>query len=298
MEYTIKRKERNIISYGTMISLPKIFLALPFFNTKRSGNQYNELTIKKFQNLNNIELKAENLSIFNDFEYFLFIYKEMIRTRSKTVEFNNNDMLDKLQVAKNHRTTYYKDYVASVKKMASTNFSYEEEKASKGFSFFASRKITREKSSFVFTDEFVEFFNNIPELYEIDFRILAKLKNEHQRILYVMYVCNRKGEVNYFSVDMLKKRFLVSDKIPDKTFIYKIRQANIALEKLTLIEGFEEEKEVSTVKGKKVVGRVTEKFKVKYSYESLYMKKKKEEKKEEKKTDFSAFDDEENKFIN
>ena len=90
--------------------------------------------------------------------------------------------------------------------------------------------------------------------------MLSLLTNEYQRILYVLYVCNRRNKTNYFSVDMLKERFRISDKMPCKTFIMKIRKANEALHEMGLIEGFTEDK----------TNRVTTRFLVDYSYKSLY----------------------------
>lgn len=270
MNYEINAKERKIYSLDEFVSVPKVFLALPFFNTKRAADQYNDIKISKFQNLKNIKLKALNMSIFNDFEYFLFIYKKMIKGRSKIVEFDNNEMLDELRVSKNHRTTYFNDYFDSIEKMSTMIFQYEQDKKRKGFSFFNSYSVDRKSSRFEFSDNFVMFFNDLRELYEIDFKVLSTLKNEHQRILYVLYICNRMNKINVFSVEMLKQRFLVG-KTEDKKFIYKIRQANEELKKLGLISGFEEEKD----------GRKTTAFKVEYSYAKLYKKKK----------DLSGFED-------
>ncbi|MGS8279594.1 hypothetical protein [Pseudomonas juntendi] len=271
MQYDIIAKERNIYSRSDFISVPKVFLALPFFNTKRAAGQFNDIRISKFQDLKNIKLKALNMSIFNDFEYFLFIYKKMIKGRSRIVEFENNDMLDELHVAKNHRTMYFNDYFDSIEKMSTMVFQYEQDKKRKGFSFFTSYTVDRKSSRFEFSEPFVEFFNDLRELYEIDFRVLAKLKNEYQRILYVLYVCNRMNKINVFSVESLKQRFLVGT-TEDKKFVFKVRKANEELKKLNLISGFTEEKNG---------GRKTIAFKIDYSYSSLYMKKK----------DLSAFND-------
>ncbi|EPH3228906.1 hypothetical protein PVD02_004190 [Pseudomonas aeruginosa] len=170
MNYEINAKERKIYSLDEFVSVPKVFLALPFFNTKRAADQYNDIKISKFQNLKNIKLKALNMSIFNDFEYFLFIYKKMIKGRSKVVEFDNNEMLDELRVSKNHRTTYFNDYFDSIEKMSTMIFQYEQDKKRKGFSFFNSYSVDRKSSRFEFSDNFVMFFNDLRELYEIDLR--------------------------------------------------------------------------------------------------------------------------------
>ncbi|EEJ3186306.1 replication initiation protein [Salmonella enterica subsp. enterica] len=272
MNYEIIKKERKIYTLDEFVSVPKVFLALPFFNTKRAADQFNDIQIGKFQDMKNIKLKALNMSIFNDFEYFLFIYKTMLKTRSKVIEFDNNEMLDKLQVAKNHRTTYFNDYFNSIEKMSTMIFQYEQDKARKGFSFFTSYSVDRKKSRFEFSDQFVSFFNDLRELYEIDFRVLSKLKTEYQRILYVLYVCNRMNKINVFSIEMLKQRFLV-DKTEDKKFIFNVRKANEELKLLGLISSFEEEKE----------GRKTTAFKIEYNYKKLYQR--------SDKNDFSGFED-------
>jgi hypothetical protein len=88
---------------------------------------------------------------------------------------------------------------------------------------------------------------------------------------------------NHFSVDMLKERFNInSEKMPDKTFIKSIRDANNDLVFLGLITGFKEIKELDNQGKNNSPKKPTEKFEVDYSYKSLYPKVEELEKLKEK----------------
>lgn len=270
MKYEIKSKSRKIHTLDNFVSVPKVFLALPFFNTKRAVQEtYDTIKIPKFQNMTDICLNSLNMSIFNDFDYFLYIYKKMIKARSRSIEFDNNEMFRELGVKTEHRSMYYKDYCNSIFKLKTINFNFTKDKAQIGFVFFSDSNITRQKTKLVFSEGFVNFFNDLRELYEIDFDILRDLKNEYQRILYILYVCNRMNKINVFSMDFLKERFqLDSLKMPEKTFAFKIRKANKELVDMKLIDGFKEVKE-SDKKNAKTIS-----YRVEYSYAKLYRRKK------------------------
>jgi hypothetical protein len=202
--------------------------------------------------------------------------------------------MNDFDVKTSHRSMYFSIFKQSIRKLNKINIEYEEETedgTKMVFLNFITGELTKKGGKIEVSKRFIEFFGSLKELYEIDTKMLSLLTNEYQRILYVLYVCNRRNKTNYFSIKMLKERFRISDKMPDKTFIMKIRKANEALQEMGLIEGFNEEK----------ANRATTRFLVDYSYNSLYkdFKEKKEiaekikvskaEKKAVKKLNLDAF---------
>lgn len=297
MSSIIKGKSRKIHTLNEFTSVPKIFLAFPIFNTVKSPDEsLNGIKIPRYLNMRDVCISYTNLTMFNDFEVFLFILRKVLKSNSLSIEFETFEIMNELRVEKNQRPIYFDIFSKSIEKLSKINIHYEEkvnDVKNKVFFNFISGSMNKEKSQIEVNKRFVDFFNGLEFLYEIDTKTLSSLNNEYQRMLYVLYVCNRKNDVNFFSVDFLKERFRITDKMPEKIFIFKIREANKALQEKGLIEDFEEAKKVKTVKGKEVVTRVTDKFKVKYSYKTLYQRKPKT-----KKTDISAFDSEDNQFIN
>ncbi|WP_136477736.1 replication initiation protein [Pseudomonas sp. DG56-2] len=269
MEYIITRKERRIASLEHFISLPKIFLALPFFTPKNTTSQESHITVAKFGELKDIKLKSVNLSVITDFEVFLFLMKKAYEKKSNTFEFDNFEIYDYLKIKSNHRDTFFKSVYLNLveEKLSSIDVSYSKkndaETSRYGFKFIEYRKVSKKKTSVRLSKEFIEFFNGLEDLYEISRRVLNLLSNEYQRILYILYICNRRNTTNYFSVDDLRKRFSVTEKMPNKTFVMKIRDANKALQALGFISGFKEDK------GEKANGP-TIRFLVDYTYKTLY----------------------------
>ena len=141
-----------------------------------------------------------------------------------------------------------------------------------GFKFIEYRQVNKKTTKIRLSKEFIEFFNELEYLYDIPLDFLDLLKNEYQRILYILYVCNRKNETNFFSLEDLRKRFNVSETTLDKTVSMNIRKANDALLELGIITKYEEVKETVTVKGKTITKKngKTVTFKVDYTYKTLY----------------------------
>ena len=277
MKYSLKTKERKVFALSTFVSVPKAFLALPLFNVfNQSEEVADKITIPKYQNMRDIVMNSTSLTIFNDFEFFLFILRKVINSNSTEIEFATKELMDDLKIANNQRPNYLRIFQASMIKLGQINVSYKEIRDDKivavVFSFIEG-ELEKDKCKISVSKRFIEFFGSLKELYEIDPRILSKLTNEYQRMLYVLYVCNRRNDVNYFSVEMLKQRFRInSEKMPDKTFVMKIRKANVALQKMGFIEGFTE-----TKKEPEKLRSQTVRFNVSYSYKTLYRKDKKKD---------------------
>lgn len=296
MKYILKEngKEKEVFKLKGYVSVPRIFLALPLFNTINAHKEPRGFEIAKNHNAKNIHIASTSLTIFNDFEVFLFILRKVYSSKSNEFEFTLDEIMNDFDVKTSHRTMYFSIFKQSIRKLNKINIEYEEE-TEEGtktvFLNFITGELTKKGGKIEVSKRFIEFFGSLKELYEIDTKMLSLLTNEYQRILYVLYVCNRRNKTNYFSVEMLKERFRISDKIPDKTFVMKIRKANEALQEMGLIEGFNEEK----------ANRATTRFLVDYSYNSLYknFKEKKEiaekikvskaEKKAVKKLNLDAF---------
>ncbi|HEJ6524390.1 RepB family plasmid replication initiator protein [Pseudomonas aeruginosa] len=296
MKYILKEngKEKEVFKLKGYVSVPRIFLALPLFNTINAHKEPRGFEIAKNHNAKNIHIASTSLTIFNDFEVFLFILRKVYSSKSNEFEFTLDEIMNDFDVKTSHRTMYFSIFKQSIRKLNKINIEYEEE-TEEGtktvFLNFITGELTKKGGKIEVSKRFIEFFGSLKELYEIDTKMLSLLTNEYQRILYVLYVCNRRNKTNYFSVEMLKERFRISDKMPDKTFVMKIRKANEALQEMGLIEGFNEEK----------ANRATTRFLVDYSYNSLYknFKEKKEiaekikvskaEKKAVKKLNLDAF---------
>ncbi|MCE0958033.1 hypothetical protein [Pseudomonas putida] len=270
MKYSLKTKERKVFALSTFVSVPKAFLALPLFNVANQSEEVaDKITIPKYQNMRDIVMNSTSLTMFNDFEFFLFILRKVINSNCTDIEFETKELMDDLKIANNQRPNYLKIFQASMIKLGQINVSYKEKRNDKIVSVvfsFIEGELEKDKCTISVSKRFIEFFGSLKELYEIDPRILGRLTNEYQRMLYVLYVCNRRNDVNYFSVEMLKQRFRInSEKMPDKTFVMKIRKANIALQKMGFIEGFSE-----TKKEPDKLRSQTIRFDVSYSYKTLY----------------------------
>ncbi|HGE2360450.1 TPA: hypothetical protein ACGJRP_003486 [Pseudomonas aeruginosa] len=270
MEYIINSKEKKVATLERYISVPKLFLALPFFTPRNSAATEKYIEVAKFSDLKNIKLRSVNLSVIRDFEVFLFLMKKAYQKKSNTFEFDNLEIFKLLKIKPNHRDSFIKDVYINLieEKLSSIDVSYtkKEDALNKrfGFKFIEYRAVDKKTTKIRLSKEFIEFFNELEYLYDIPLDILDLLSNEYQRILYILYVCNRKNATNFFTVGDLKKRFNVSSKTPDKTFVMNIRKANNSLFDLGLITKFEEEKEEGKKNGKTVT------FKVDYTYKTLY----------------------------
>ncbi len=278
MEYIITTKERKVATLESYISVPKLFLALPFFTPKNSASTESHIKVKEFGELRDIKLKSVNLSVIRDFEVFLFLMKKAYRKKSNTFEFDNSEIFKLLKIKSNHRDSFIKDVYINLieEKLSSIDVSYtkKEDLLSKrtGFKFIEFREVDKKTTKIRLSKEFIEFFNELEYLYDIPLEILDLLSNEYQRILYILYICNRKNATNFFTVEELRKRFNISKKTPEKTFVMNIRKANDALIFLEMITKYEEVKETVVKDGKKVTKKngKTLTFKVDYTYKTLY----------------------------
>lgn len=270
MEYIITEKKRKIATLETYISVPKLFLALPFFTPKNSASTESHIEVKEFEELRKIKFKSVNLSVIRDFEIFLFLMKKAYLKKSNTFEFDNAEIFKLLNISPNHRDSFIKDVYTNLieEKLSSIDVSYSKKEDGLsnryGFKFIEFRKVNKKTTTIRLSKEFIDFFNELEYLYDIPKDILKLLKSEYQRILYIMYICNRKNATNHFGVADLRKRFNVSTKTLDKTFVMRIRQANDALLELGLITKYEEVKEPGKIAGKTLT------FKVDYTYKTLY----------------------------
>ncbi|MER2019592.1 replication initiation protein [Pseudomonas simiae] len=282
MEYNLKEikgsngKPRKVRSLKTFTSVPRLFLILPLFNIiNGSENRDEPITVPKHQNTRNIEIKNAQLTIDNDFDVFLFILRKVFRSNSTSIEFSTSEMMDELNIEKVSRAQYLKTFIKSVKRLSNIHVEYEERingEWQHTFFNFIEGRLTKSKGTIEVSKFFIEFFGNLKELYEINPEILSLL-NKYQRILYVLYVCNRMSTTNYFSVDRLKERFNInSDKMPEKQFIKKIRDTNKELQELGLILGFKEIKALDKDGKKDNPRQPTVQFDVDYTYKSLYPK--------------------------
>lgn len=298
MKYILKEngKEKEVFKLKGYVSVPRIFLALPLFNTINAHKEPKGFEIAKNHNARNIHIASTSLTIFNDFEVFLFILRKVYSSKSNEFEFTLDEIMNDFDVKTSHRSMYFSIFKQSIRKLNKINIEYEEETedgTKTVFLNFITGEMTKKGGKIEVSKRFIDFFGSLKELYEIDTKMLSLLTNEYQRILYVLYVCNRRNKTNYFSIEMLKERFRISDKMPSKTFAMKIRKANAALQEMGLIEGFIEEK----------ANRATTRFLVDYSYNSLYkdfkekkviaekMKVTNAEKKAVKKLNLDAFND-------
>lgn len=270
MEYIITTKKRKVATLENYISVPKLFLALPFFTPKNSTSTESIIKVEKFGELKDIKMKSVNLSVIRDFEVFLFLMKKAYLKKSNTFKFDNDEIYKLLNIEANHRDSFIKDVFINMieEKLSSIDISYTKNEngisTRAGFKFIEYRQVDKKTTSIRLSKEFIEFFNELEYLYDIPLEILALLRNEYQRILYILYVCNRKNATNFFTVEDLRKRFNVSNKMLDKTFVMNIRKANDSLLALGLITKYEEDKEGGKKNGK------TTTFKVDYTYKTLY----------------------------
>lgn len=282
MEYNLKEikdgngKPRKVRALKTFTSVPRLFLILPLFNIiNGSENRDEPITVPKHQNTRNIEIKNAQLTIDNDFDVFLFILRKVFRSNSTSIEFSTSEMMDELNIEKVCRAQYLKTFIKSVKRLSNIHVEYEERingEWQHTFFNFIEGRLTKSKGTIEVSKFFIEFFGSLKELYEINPEILSLL-NKYQRILYVLYVCNRMSTTNYFTVDRLKERFNInSDKMPEKQFIKKIRDTNKELQELGLIMGFKEIKALDKDGKKDNPRQPTVQFDVDYTYKSLYPK--------------------------
>ncbi|HHJ1299336.1 TPA: RepB family plasmid replication initiator protein [Pseudomonas sp. H2] len=298
MKYILKEngKEKEVFKLKGYVSVPRIFLALPLFNTVNAHKEPKGFEIAQNHNAKNIHIASTSLTIFNDFEVFLFILRKVYSSKSNEFEFTLDEIMNDFDVKISHRSMYFSIFKQSIRKLNKINIEYEEETEDgikTVFLNFITGELTKKGGKIEVSKRFIDFFGSLKELYEIDTKMLSLLTNEYQRILYVLYICNRRNKTNYFSIKMLKERFRISDKMPSKMFVMKIRKANEALQEMGLIEGFKEEK----------ANRATTRFLVDYSYKSLYkdfankkaiaekMKVSNAEKKAVKKLNLDAFND-------
>lgn len=279
-------KERKTHTLPHYTSVPKAFLSLPIFNTTKTESVLKEIQIKNYsKSVRNVEINIAKLTVFSDLELFLFLLRKAVKCGSNRFDFSTSEMMDELGIDANQRPTYFKIFCLSMKNLSKLNIAYElkEDGEWKNVVFsFINGKLGKNKCSVEISALFIEFFNDLKELYDINIEVLKELKGEYQRILYLLYICNRMNKVNKFSVDFLKERFQLSHlKMDEKKFVYKIREANRELQAMKLIEGFSEAKESDKYNAK------TTAFNVCYSYVSLYRIKKGNKNKK----DISAFAD-------
>lgn len=243
---------------------------LPLFNViNHSENLDEPIKVSKHQNTRNIEIRNAQLTIEKDFDIFLFILRKVLNSKSTSIEFSTKEMMDELKIEKVNRAQYLKTFIKSVRRLSNIHVEYEERINGEWrhtFFSFLDGQLTKTKGRIEVSKFFIEFFGNLKELYEINPEILSVL-SKYQRILYVLYVCNKMSTTNYFSVDMLKERFNInSDKMPDKQFIKKIRDTNKELQKLGLISGFKEIKALDKDGKKDNPRQPTVQFDVDYTY--------------------------------
>lgn len=301
MKIKTTTKQRKVFTAENFVSVPKSFLVTPFFNSVRTGDSYNIFEIPKYFQYKDLKFKSETLSIFNDFDIFLFIVKETVRQKNNEIEFYFDDLAKFLGIEANHKDTYFKRYCETISKLEQIQviFYLNEVRHNLRFLLKSPEQDKNKKLKLVVDKDYLAFFDGINELYDVSRLVLKGLKSDYQRILYLLYVTNRANKENHFSVDILKFRFQIPESMADRKFIFNVRKANKALKDKGLIEDFSE-----VQKGGKTVS-----FKVKYSYETLYPKKtdisgfndkkskpEKEEKKEEAKEDQSTVEDEEEFF--
>ncbi|HIE4835781.1 hypothetical protein ABZQ92_18545 [Pseudomonas aeruginosa] len=270
MEYIITTKTKKVATLERYISVPKLFLALPFFTPKNTVSSEKYIEVAKFGELRKIKLRSVNLSVIRDFAVFLFLMKKAYQKKSNTFEFDNTEIFSLLKIKPNHRDSFIKDVYINLieEKLSSIDVSYTKKDDALnrrfGFKFIEFRAVDKKTTKIRLSKEFIEFFNELEYLYDVPMDILDLLTNEYQRILYIMYVCNRRNATNFFTVEELKKRFNVSSKSAEKSFVMYLRKANASLLDLGLITKFEEVKEDGKKNGKTVT------FKVDYTYTSLY----------------------------
>lgn len=280
MEYKLKEiisksgKPRKVRALTTFISVPRVFLVLPFFNIINSSESFSEtITIDKHQDIRSVVITNARLTIDNDFDVFLFILRKVLNSKSTSIEFTTAEMMDELHIEKGSRAQYLKTFIKSVKGLSQIHVEYEEKingEWQHTFFNFIEGRLTKSKGTIQVSKFFIEFFGNLKELYEINPEILGVL-NKYQRILYVLYVCNRMSTTNFFSVDMLKERFNVNgERMPEKQFIKKIRDNNKKLQDLGLISGFKEIKALDKDGRNDNLRQPTVRFDVDYTYQSLY----------------------------
>ena len=282
MDYKLKEiigknnKPRKVRALTTFISVPRVFLVLPFFNIINNSEDFGvTITIEKHQNIRNIVFTNAQLTIDNDFDIFLFILRRVLNGNNTSIEFTTKEMMDELKIEKVNRAQYLKTFIKSVERLSKIHVKYEEYVDGQwehNFFSFIDGKLTKTKGIIEVSKFFIQFFGNLRELYELNPEILSVL-SKYQRILYVLYVCNRMSTTNHFSVDMLKDRFNIdSEKMPDKTFVKSIRDTNKDLQQLGLITGFKEIKELDALGKDNNPRQQTVKFNVDYTYKSLYPK--------------------------
>ena len=85
MEYIINTKEKKVATLERYISVPKLFLALPFFTPKNSAANEKYIEVAKFSDLKNIKLRSVNLSVIRDFEVFFVFNEEGISKKIKYI---------------------------------------------------------------------------------------------------------------------------------------------------------------------------------------------------------------------
>ncbi|MBC3493072.1 hypothetical protein [Pseudomonas taiwanensis] len=275
MKTKITTKKKKVYALDGFVKVPKSFLVTPFFNSVRSGDSYNKVKIAKYFQYKDLEFTSESLSIFNDFDVFLFIVTETVKQKSNVIEFWFDDLADFLGIEANHKDTYFKRYCETISKLEQIHVAFflDNVRYSLRFLELSPAQDKAKKLQLKVDQNYLNFFDSVNELYGVQRKTIKSLKSDYQRILYLMYVTNRANAENHFSVDLLKFRFQVPDTMAERKFVYNIRKANEALKTKGLIEDFSEVK-----KGGKTVS-----FKVKYTYANLHPKK-------EKKTDISGFE--------
>ena len=109
MEYIITTKKRKVATLENYISVPKLFLALPFFTPKNSTSTESIIKVEKFGELKDIKMKSVNLLVIRDFEVFLFLMKKAYLKKSNTFKFDNTEIYKLLNIEANHRDSFIKD---------------------------------------------------------------------------------------------------------------------------------------------------------------------------------------------
>ena len=167
MEYIITTKEKKVATLERYISVPKLFLALPFFTPKNSASTEKYTEVAKFGDLRKIRLRSVNLSVIRDFEVFLFLMKKAYLKKSNTFEFDNTEIFELLKIKPNHRDSFMKEVYINLieEKLSSIDVSYTKREdllnQRIGFKFIEYRQVNKKTTKIRLSKEFIDFFSMI-----------------------------------------------------------------------------------------------------------------------------------------
>lgn len=250
MSFTIKKDltTKKIFAQDDFISFTRFLLVAPFFTVTNSEDTKFEILTNYFGY--DVTIDAMPLNVNIDQDMALFLVKNRFERDSLTFKVKLSDFYNFVNPEKtdmsNRNATYKKRIEESLKRIKSINLTVRNATQTFFCSFLNSAFIDYEKNELVV--ELNSMFDNFFKLdsnaiYNINRNITRRIKSDHAKILYNLYLCHSANkDKNFITVDVLKERFMfvaTNDEKKDKAAINKlmmnVRKANKELKDLDIL---------------------------------------------------------------